>query len=89
MILTCAKCKATPEYHRGPVTGGSTERYLRLKREINESGILSLPRNRKLCIACMKELLLWMKDKSANVHIVLSARPTTTTKLATWMKKRA
>jgi hypothetical protein len=88
MVLRCSKCKATHEYHKGPVTGGSTGKYLRLKREINESGILS-PGRRKLCIDCMKELLLWMKDKTAHVHVVLSARPTTTSKLATWMKKTA
>jgi len=81
MLITCSKCKNRFEYHTGPVTGGSTGKYLRLKKEINESGILSLHGHRKLCIVCMKEMLLWMKDKKAHVHVVFSVRPTTTTKI--------
>jgi hypothetical protein len=87
MVLTCAKCKATPEYHKGSVTGGSTGKYLRLRQEINESGTLTL--KRRLCIKCMEELLLWMKNRKAHVLVLFSPRPTSTTKIATWMKKTA
>jgi hypothetical protein len=89
MICRCSKCKETHEYHQGKVTGGTTGKYLWLKKEINESGILSLHGHRRLCIECMKELLLWMKDRKAHVHVVLSAHPTATTKMATWIKKTA
>ena len=39
MICRCSKCKETHEYHKGPVTGGRTGKYSRLKKQINESGI--------------------------------------------------
>ena len=70
MKFNCIRCGSHGEYHLGPKTGGSTAEYLGLRNEINQSGIisLSLHRSNELCIPCMKELLLWIENREAQVH---------------------
>lgn len=62
MKYRCNRCAKHGEYHKGPVTGGSTGKYYALKTQINASSVLSV-KHSYLCMECMEDLLKWLRNK--------------------------
>ena len=71
MICNCRRCGNHREYHKGRKTGGTTGQYHELRKRINTSHILKFDTEPfpRLCIDCMRELLLWLSKKDAHVQI--------------------
>ena len=69
MSFKCLRCGKRPEYHDGPVTGGTKRKYLTSKQEIIGFGGLTSQPHQKMFIECMKAYLLSRKDKNALVRV--------------------
>lgn len=72
MICRCLKCGKDELHYKGSKSGESVMTFNRLKSEIEALSVLKLNRrstSNTLCIDCMKELLMWLKDKDAHVQI--------------------
>jgi hypothetical protein len=65
MKYNCKRCKGHGEFRAGAATGNNAARYATLKKQINQSRILTLdrlPMPNNLCMPCMEELIAWLKN---------------------------
>jgi hypothetical protein len=72
VIVRCLKCGKNELHYKGCKTGETAKTVKLLRQEIHE--LLGLDLNRgsfkhSLCIDCMNELLIWLKDKDAHVRL--------------------
>ena len=70
--VCCRRCsKPGHELKRGARTGNNELKYQQLKHAINEIGILKVGKystyDGGLCLPCLEELHLWLKDKEKHV----------------------
>jgi hypothetical protein len=72
VINHCVRCGEHEELRRGSVTGERIATYVKLRKKVNESGILTLSPKRGtvnlLCLQCLEELAEWIKNKNKRVR---------------------
>jgi hypothetical protein len=74
LCYKCLRCKQPrpKELRRSKRRGNNRDQFLALETQINESKILHLQERygaKILCPACLRELSVWLVDKSAQVVI--------------------
>jgi hypothetical protein len=70
MYYKCLRCGQKKELRNGTKTGNNRAKYLDLETKMEESKILQLKKtsgDRRLCLPCLEEISIWLKDKQTHV----------------------